>query len=216
MKIKFFSLFIAYFLIACNSNKEKKISNNKTNSIEKSEANLEPKKKLKPFETSFGRYSFKMKNDTTLSILVNGNENQKLTTSIAVELNDFKLSDWNFDGYEDIFITTSQGNVARSYQIWTYYPKNGLFEVNELLTDKLGLEKDDAKKIIVFHYREGVENEYWEKYKYKADSLIFINELIVNQWTDKKQNHWMKKTLMKKEKNNLIVSVDSFIVEKNY
>lgn len=216
MKIKFFSLFIAYFLIACNSNKEKKISNNKTNSFEKIETYPEPKKKLKPFETSFGSYSFKMKNDTILSILVNGKENQILTTSIAVELHDFKVSDWNFDGYEDIFITTSQGNVASSYQIWNYNPKNGLFEVNELLTDKLGLEKDDAKKIIVFHYREGVESEYWEKYKYKGDSLIFINEIIVNQWTDQKQNHWMKKTKTKKVKNNIIVSVDSFIVETNY
>ncbi len=144
--------------------------------------------------------------------MVNNQETQELNTLIKVSLKDFYFSDWNFDGYNDLFIVLNQGNASGAYQIWNYILSNGTFQLNNELTDIMGVEKDDRKKQIIFHYREGWQSENWRKYKYKDDSLVFNDKLRIERWIDQQKRDWVKKTTIQKVNDRDIVNVDSFIV----
>jgi hypothetical protein len=209
MKIVF-SLWIL-LLYACSSkydNTNKSKTNNNSHEVESSNFK---KERLKQLNTDKGIYSFLLKNDTTLTVFLNNQKIQELKTKISVSLTDFYISDWNFDGYDDLFILVNQGNTASAYQIWNYEPASGKFQLDVELSDEMGLEKDDEKKQIIIHYREGWQLEYWRKYKFKGDSMVFINQLIIDKWIDKNNRDWIKKTKIQRVNKRDIVTIDSFI-----
>jgi hypothetical protein len=213
--MKLFPVILIFILYSCSSEHKNSEKSLKINRLEEVKTPYFKKVRLKSFESEKGFYSFNLKNDTTLAVLVGGQEMQELKTSNKVSLNDFYLSDWNFDGYDDLFIVLNQGNVSCTYQIWNYNPSSGKFQLNNELTDIMGVEKDDRKKQIIFHYREGWQSENWRKYKYKDDSLVFIDELRIERWTDKNKKNWVKKTTIKRVRNSDIVCMDSLIVTDN-
>ena len=128
-----------------------------------------------------------------------------------IEKKDFKLVDWNFDGYNDISVLNNCGSGGCAYWIWNYSKENGRYYYNNDLSEKLGLEIDTVSKFIIFHYRAGANEEYWDSLEYKNNKLSFVKGLYEQRWTDTSGNDWVKHIYTKMIDNKIITKVDSSI-----
>ena len=126
---------------------------------------------------------------------------------------DYKLIDWDFDGYKDITVLSNCGSGGCAYWIWNYSPSKNKFVYNEALSDVLGLEMDSIHKFIIFHSRAGYAQENWDTMKYHNNKLVFVKGLYQERWTDQKGRRWIKKTRSKIINNKEIYKVDSAIVK---
>ena len=138
---------------------------------------------------------------------------QEIIANKDIGRKEFRLVDWNFDGYKDISVLYNCGSGGCAYWIWNYSPENGKYYFNKELSEVLGLEIDIAGKFIIFHYREGSVQEYWDTLQYKKNKLTFVKGLYQERWNDKLGNSWIKNTYSKNINNKRVVRVDSSIVE---
>ena len=70
-----------------------------------------------------------------------------------------------------------KNKMIGTYWIWNYDPKRGKYFYNKDLSEVLGLEMDSEQKLILFHYRGGDQEEYWDYYEYKNNELVYIKEI---------------------------------------
>ncbi len=138
---------------------------------------------------------------------------QIIEANKEIDQKDFQLIDWNFDGYKDITVRHSCGTGGCSYWIWNYSVENQKYYFNKELSDMLGLEIDSISKYIIFHYRAGWSEEYWDSLQYKNNKLSFVKGLYLQRWTDAVGNTWVKNTRSKMINNKLITKIDSSIVK---
>ena len=140
---------------------------------------------------------------------------QTLLTCDTLYTEDKKISfrDWNFDGYKDISIINNIGSGGISYSIWNYNPIVKQFIYNKDL-EAIGLEMDSISKYIIFHYRGGWEQEFWDTLKYKKDKLVFVKGMWQYQWNDEKGNQWRKRIYNKIINNRSVRKVDSCIIKE--
>jgi hypothetical protein len=140
---------------------------------------------------------------------------QTIKTSDTLFIGDKKINfrDWNFDGYKDISIINNIGSGGISYSIWNYNPKVKKFIYNKEL-EAIGLEMDSISKCIIFHYRGGWQEEFWDTLKYKKDKLVFVKGMWQNQWNDEKGNQWRKRTYNRIINNRNVRKVDSCIIKE--
>lgn len=217
---------IILFFCSCNSSNSKlntdnqltkdtviKISN-EMNDIRKSTSDTIPPTQINRFKT----FSFKFNVDTSAYILKSINIYagniliQKIIANKSIDYKNFKLIDWNFDGYKDISVLCDFGATGNcAYFIWNYDSKSNTFKYNKELSEKLGLEIDSLSKSIIFHYRAGWKEEYWDTLKYENNKLAFKNSLFRKKWYDGNGNLWVKNTFSKKINNKMIIKKDSFI-----
>ena len=138
---------------------------------------------------------------------------QEIIANKDIEKKEFRLVDWNFDGYKDISVLYNCGSGGCAYWIWNYSPKSGKYYFNKELSEVLGLEIDIADKFIIFHYRAGYPEEYWDTLQYKKNKLTFVKGLYQERWNDESGNSWIKHTYSKNINNKRVVRVDSSIIE---
>jgi hypothetical protein len=138
---------------------------------------------------------------------------QEIIANKDIEKKEFRLVDWNFDGHKDISVLYNCGSGGCAYWIWNYSPENGKYYFNKELSEVLGLEIDIAGKFIIFHYRAGYPEEYWDTLQYKKNKLTFVKGLYQERWNDSLGNSWIKHTYSKNINNKRIVRVDSSIIE---
>jgi len=147
-----------------------------------------------------------------ISIKKDGKDFQTIYTNKEIWEKEFKLVDWNFDGYKDISVIYNCGSGGCAYWIWNYSPSKNKFVYNKDLSDVLGLEKDSVNKFIVYHWRAGYNDENWDTMKYVNDKLFFVKGLYQQRWNDQKGRDWIKKTRSKIINNKKVYKVDSAIV----
>jgi hypothetical protein len=138
---------------------------------------------------------------------------QEIIANKDIERKEFRLVDWNFDGYKDISVYGSCGSGGCAYWIWNYSPKSGKYYFNKELSEVLGLEIDIAGKFIIFHYRAGSQEELWDTLQYKKNKLTFVKGLYQERWDDTLGNSWIKHTYSKNINNKRVVRVDSSIIK---
>ncbi|MFN5318156.1 MAG: XAC2610-related protein [Bacteroidia bacterium] len=144
------------------------------------------------------------------------NDNQIIQRIIAdkqIEYSEFKLIDWNFDGYKDISVLYNCGSGGCAYWIWNYSPKKNKYVYNMELSEVLGLERDTIGKYIVFHYRVGYSKEKWDSLIYKDNKLLFVKGLQRERWNDSLGNSWVKNTYSRMINKVEIITTDSFITK---
>ena len=137
----------------------------------------------------------------------------KITDTLFTEDKKISFRDWNFDGYKDISIVNSEGSGGISYSIWIYNPKVKQFIYNKEL-DAIGLEMDSISKYIIFHYRGGWQEEFWDTLKYKKEKLVYVKGMKQEQWNDEKGNQWRKRTYNRIINNRYVRKVDSCIIKE--
>jgi len=169
-----------------------KISNSKTFSFK--------------FNTDSSGYNVKSINIYADNILL-----QKITANKNIESKKFQLIDWNFDGFKDITVLNNCGSGGCAYWIWNYSQKEQKYIYNKELSEVLGLEIDIPNKYIVFHYRAGYPEEFWDTLQYKNDKLQFVKGLFRERFNDSLGNSWVKNTYKKLVDEVIITKVDSFI-----
>jgi len=136
---------------------------------------------------------------------------QIIDANKEIERKDFQLVDWNFDGYKDISVLYNCGSGGCSYWIWDYSKESGKYYYNNELSEHLGLEIDTISKFIIFHYRAGGNEEYWDSLQYNNKILSFVKGLYKVRWTDTLGNNWVKYIHTKMKDNIRITKVDSSI-----
>ena len=100
----------------------------------------------------------------------------------------FEVVDWNFDKIKDISVLYDSGGGGCSYWIWNYSKESGTYYYNTVLSGKMGLEIDTISNYIIFHYRGGWSEEYWDTLNYKDNKLTFIKGLYRERWIDSSGN----------------------------
>lgn len=224
--IKAFKIYALIFLIlsSCLSKNDSKNVRIKDNGTESSYSAVEAEEldwviegdsiTMKAHE-GLAQLSYKFNYDSTThilkSIIVYSDKVkvQEIDVNIMIFTKDFRLVDWNFDGYKDISVLINCGSGGCEYYIWNYSPKTGKYHYNDKLSEVLGLEIDTVLKAIVIHYRAGYEVEYWNTYLYKDDTLSFINGIYQERGSDSLGNSWTKGTYKKIVDDQLVISVDS-------
>ncbi len=149
----------------------------------------------------------------TIDIYSNNKHIQKIIANKEIERNEFQLIDWNFDGYKDISVLNNCGSGGCAYWIWNCSLKESRYIYNKELSEVLGLEIDSFGKYIVFHYREGYSEEYWDSLQYKDSKLLFVKGLYRKRWNDSLGNSWVKNTYTKMINKVMITKIDSFITK---
>jgi hypothetical protein len=138
---------------------------------------------------------------------------QEIKTNKFIQGKKFSLIDWNFDGYKDITVLDNCGSGGCAYWIWNYSPKKNRYIYNEKLSEVLGLEIDTIGKYVVFHYRAGFPEEFWDTLEYKNNKLSFVKGLFQRRWHDTLGNLWYFNTYSKVINKKLVVTVDTLIIE---
>ena len=166
------------------------------------------------------KLSFKFNVDSTgyflksIIIYKNNNKYQVIRANKDIQYNDFRLIDWNFDGFKDITVLYNCGSGGCAYWIWNYSDKTKKYYYNSELSGILGLEIDSISEYIIFHYRNGWPEEYWDSLKYINNKLTYIKGLYVESWTDTNINYWERRTHKSIVNNRLVTDVDSPIIIK--
>ena len=124
------------------------------------------------------------------------------------------IIDCNFDGFKDISVLCNYGSGGCAYWIWNYSDKTKNFNFNTELSGNLGLEIDTISKFIIFHYRAGWQEEYWDSLNYQNSKLAFVKGVNVERWKDAKNKTWEKKTFRKHINGILKTRVDSAVITK--
>ena len=210
-------LFSAVFVLlafGCN-NREKK--NDKINSInyKNNQASINIIPRIKFDKTYF---SFQLNYNSTgyflnkIEVYSDDKIHQIIKVNKIVESKKMSFVDWNFDGYKDITIINSQGSGGTNYSIWCYNANDKKFIYNSDLSDTLGLEIDSISKYIIFHYRAGWQEEYWDTLKYNKSKLVFIKGMYQQQWNDEKGKQWRKRTYRKIIDRKYIDKIDSCVI----
>ncbi len=138
---------------------------------------------------------------------------QTISANKTIEEKKIWFKDWNFDGYKDVTILNNQGSGRTVYWIWNYKPETKQFIYNKDLSDVLGLEMDSISQSIIFHYRGGWQEEFWDTLKYKKTKLVFVKGMYQQQWNDAKGNQWRKRTYKRIINHRSLTKVDSCIVK---
>jgi hypothetical protein len=210
-------LFSAVYILltfGCN-NLEKK--NDKINSInyKNNQVSINITPRIKYDKTFF---LFQLNYDSTgyflnkIEVYSDDKIHQIIKVNKIIESKRMSFVDWNFDGYKDITIINSQGSGGTNYSIWCYNPNDKKFIYNSDLSDKLGLEIDSISKYIIFHYRAGWQEEYWDTLKFNNSKLVFIKGMYQQQWNDEKGKQWRKRTNRKIIDRKYIDKIDSCII----
>ena len=183
---------------------------------------LEEDNKDKPFRVTISSginsnsdiFNFTFISDTKghvlrkIIILKNNKPFQSIHTKKDVLDKEFKLLDWNFDGYKDICVLYNCGSGGCAYWIWNYSKSKNKFVYNKQLSEILGLEMDSVSKYIVFHYRCGYESEYWDTMKYVNNKLVFIKGLYRERGAN-----WAFFTRKKMVNNKVVTTYDSCLIK---
>lgn len=150
------------------------------------------------------------------SILIysNGKPLQVIEANKEIERIDFHLVDWNFDGYKDISVLYNCGTGGCAYWIWNYSPAENEYYFNDDLSEKLGLEIDTTSRYIIFHYRGGWSNEYWDTSQYIGNQLTFVKGLYRERGNDTLGNIHVKDTYRKMQDGKLIEYSDSYVIKQ--
>ncbi len=119
---------------------------------------------------------------------------QTIRANKYIENEQFDLIDWNFDGYKDITAIENNGSGGMTYLIWNYSRLTKKYVYNTLLSGYTGLEIDTISKYIVFHYRAGYREEFWDTSKYVKNELVFVKGLYQERWNDTNGKSWIRKT----------------------
>jgi len=222
MKRLQFLFLILILSISCNQDKTKPVV------VKKATPPIEVKKKYVINDSisgyinpRLGLYSFKFVTDTTklslkqIKIYDNGRLVQTINTNKICKNNQFSLIDWNFDGYKDISVVYNCGSGGCAYWIWNYSPKLKKFIYNSVLSEVLGLEMDSVSKYIVFHFRDGVHQEYWDTMKYNNNKLALVKGFSQERRNDKDGNIWLKKIHKKVIHGVVRRTIDSMMIMEN-
>lgn len=164
-------------------------------------------------------FSFKFNTDSVGAYLrsIDVFSEAELLQNITVERNtyrQYRLVDWNFDGYKDISIEKECGSGGCTYLIWNYEPYEKIFIYNKELSENFGLERDSINKQIIIHRRGGYSFETWEYFEYSTgDKLVFIKSREAHRNFDSLGQLWEKNILTEFVNNKLASKVDSFIID---
>lgn len=159
--------------------------------------------------------SFKFNLDTsgyflkTINVYSRDKLIQRIEANKEISGNYFQLIDWNFDGCKDICARYECGSGGCGYWIWNYSPTTNNFIYNKELSGILGLELDCANQFIIFHYRNGTSEEFWDSLKYVNDKLQFVKGLHREGWNDRLGVSWEKNTYSRMINNVIVTKVDS-------
>jgi hypothetical protein len=159
--------------------------------------------------------SFKFHLDTsgyflkTINVYSSDKLIQRIEANKEISGNYFQLIDWNFDGCKDICVRSGCGSGGCGYWIWNYSQKSNNFIYNKELSGILGLEMDCENQFIIFHYRNGYSEEFWDSLKYVNDKLQFVKGLHRERWNDRVGVSWEKNTYSRMINNVIVTKVDS-------
>jgi hypothetical protein len=163
-------------------------------------------------------FSYKFIADTSQlfmlsSILVyRGNDLfQEIKANKSIYLKEFRLIDWNFDGYKDISVLNECGSGGRSYWIWLYNPTKFNYVYNQELSRIWGLEQDTLSRSIIHHFRNGANEEKWDTLKFVNEKLVFVKSLYQQRYSDPNGNQWKRQTRHFNKNNKWVEVVDSLI-----
>lgn len=137
---------------------------------------------------------------------------QVIKANKIIQAPDFRLIDWNFDGYKDITVLSNCGSGGCAYWIWNYSDKTKKYYYNKELSEILGLEIDSLAESIVVHYRGGFSIELWDTLKYIDKKLTLINGLTVERGVADSDNIYLKRTHRRLVDNVLVTKVDSPVI----
>jgi hypothetical protein len=165
-------------------------------------------------------FSYKFIADTSQlfmlsSILVyRGNDLfQEIKANKSIYLKEFRLIDWNFDGYRDISVLRECVTSGKSYWIWLYNSKKSNYIYSQELSRIWGLDQDTISNFIIQHIRAGFIEEKWDTLKFVNEKLVFVKGLYQQRYSDSKGNQWKKQIRHFNKNNKWVEVVDSTIEE---
>ena len=120
----------------------------------------------------------------------------------------FKLIDWNQDGYKDISVLSFLGPDNTTFLIWTYSSKEKRFVFNKKLSNEYLLE-DSTEKYVIYHYSTGSDFEFWDTCRFDGTKLEFIKGRSVSNGTDNAGNSWERVERSKRISNKIEYTIDS-------
>ena len=230
--MKFTVLFLSAFIIVINSG-----CDTKNDKLKFTKKNCSTKSIKKKVTINLGDYTiyndsiyFNQKNDTNFSykfiadtsqlfmlssiLVYRGNDLfQEIKDNKSIYLKEFRLIDWNFDGYKDISVLNECGSGGRSYWIWLYNPTKFNYVYNQELSRIWGLEQDTLSRSIIHHFRNGAIEEKWDTFKFVNEKLVFVKSLYQQRYSDPNGNQWKKQTRHFNKNNKWVEVVDSTIEE---
>ena len=171
------------------------------------------------FKNANPRLNYKFNIDTihfkfnTIYIYENFRKIQDIKVNKELAEYNFKLIDWNFDGFNDITVLSNSGSGGKTYFIWNYSTMDNKYHYNQELSDKIGLEIDNLSKSIVFHYRAGFSEECWDTLQYTNNNLKYVKGTCQQRSTDSFGRDWIKYTHNKMINNKKVITEDSTIIK---
>jgi hypothetical protein len=119
---------------------------------------------------------------------------QEISVNKILERRQFRLIDWNFDGYKDITVLANRGSGGPCYFIWNYSPTLHRYTYNQDLSELSGLSMNSEAKQIISSYRFGWERASWDSFSYEQNTLAFKSSLLVEKWKTLEGKTWTKRT----------------------
>ena len=119
---------------------------------------------------------------------------QEISVNKIIERRQFRLIDWNFDGYKDITVLASGGSGGPCYFIWNYSPTLHRYTYNQDLSELSGLSMNSEAKQIISSYRFGWERASWDSFSYEQNTLALKSSLLVEKWKTLEGKTWTKRT----------------------
>lgn len=220
------SLFILCLMLACHSNS----NNPKCSPLTALKEAIDDSSKalIGDYTVYNDSIYFNQKNDTNFSykfiadtsqlfmlssiLVYRGNDLfQEIKANKSIYLKEFRLIDWNFDGYKDISVLNECGSGGRSYWIWLYNPTKFNYVYNQELSRIWGLEQDTLSRSIIHHFRNGANEEKWDTLKFVNEKLVFVKSLYQQRYSDPNGNQWKRQTRHFNKNNKWVEVVDSLI-----
>jgi len=98
--------------------------------------------------------------------------------------------DFNFDGYQDIYVLTGKGATGNeSGCVWLYNPATGRFDYNQEFSGLPGYKLDDDSKTIFTFERNGAGIYEAKRYKVENNRLVLIWSVSQDRNDEEKQSH---------------------------
>jgi hypothetical protein len=136
---------------------------------------------------------------------------QEISVNKILERRQFRLIDWNFDGYKDITVLANNGSGGPCYFIWNYSPTLHRYTYNQDLSELSGLSMNSEAKQIISSYRFGWERASWDSFSYEQNILALKSSLLVEKWKTFEGKTWTKRTHCYSVRQQKICEVDSLL-----
>lgn len=199
------TLILSTLLLSCQ-NATKDVRNAKQEDIRRTEIALNKKMRVQIDAVA--------KNSSYVLRICKGMEKINMDTiETKYRKQDLDFADWNFDGYQDLFVfdRDASGTGGNVYYVWLFDPVTHQFKNWVGVSGRMGVLLDKKLKRIRVNYREGSYLETKNEFKVVENKLVFVKGTQQTSWNDAKGRNWIKREFVNVVNGMTKIHVDSFL-----